>query len=223
LAFPPIRQFRGYLLANCLSSQFCRCRLLSSGIPLPLCLRIAASLLIVNLNKRLVKQGFTVDFECWHRDCYNSTRRTKVAAGKARDKRERSVMAISFDNALGVHEQALKLRVRRAEVLSSNLANADTPGYKARDFDFQKALASQMSGNGGFSMKTTRSGHMGANSSAGTFEMQYRLPTQPSIDGNTVEEQVEQAEFTKNALDFQASFTFLNSRFTGLKKALKGE
>lgn len=132
-------------------------------------------------------------------------------------------MAISFDNALGIHEQALKLRVRRAEVLSSNLANADTPGYKARDFDFQQALAQQMGGQSGVAMKTTHAGHIGAAGMDAAVNMQYRLPTQPSIDGNTVEEQVEQAEFTQNSLEFQAAFTFLNSRFTGLKKALTGE
>lgn len=132
-------------------------------------------------------------------------------------------MAISFDNALGVHEQALKLRVKRAEVLSSNLANADTPGYKARDFDFQQALASQMGGGKNGTIKTTHSGHIGGGDAFGGIEMQYRVPMQPSIDGNTVEEQVEQAEFTKNSLEFQASFTFLNSRFTGIKKALTGE
>ncbi len=132
-------------------------------------------------------------------------------------------MAISFDSALGVHEQALRLRVQRAEVLSSNLANADTPGYKARDFNFQQALASQMSGNTGMTLKTTQRGHIGAADAGSNVTLQYRIPTQPSIDGNTVEEQVEQAEFTKNSLEFQASFTFLNSRFAGLKKALTGE
>lgn len=131
-------------------------------------------------------------------------------------------MAISFDKALGIHEQALKLRVQRAEVLSSNLVNADTPGFKARDFNFQDALRTQMSGSGGTGLNATHERHIKPTSDMGVA-MQYRVPMQPSIDGNTVEEQVEQAEFTKNNLEFQASFTFLNSRFAGLKKALTGE
>lgn len=133
------------------------------------------------------------------------------------------VMAISFDSVLGVHDQALKLRVRRAEVLASNLVNADTPGYKARDFDFQQALAQHMGGDTRVSMNTTREGHMGGMDAAISPRLQYRVPTQPSLDGNTVEEHIEQAEFTQNSLEFQVAFTLLNSRFTGLTKALTGK
>ncbi len=134
-------------------------------------------------------------------------------------------MAISFQNALGLHESALRIRAERAGVLSSNLANVNTPNYKARDIDFQAALRARMNDAGhGVQLRSTHRGHIdfSQTESLGS-ERLYRLPTQPSIDGNTVEEQVEHAEFMKNNLEFQASFTFLNSRFKGLTKALTGE
>lgn len=135
-------------------------------------------------------------------------------------------MAISFANALGVHESALRLRAERAEVIASNLANIDTPNYKARDIDFHTAIKQTMGEQSGnqLAMSATQSGHMAKWPSSGSAnEMLYRTPTQPSIDGNTVEEHVEQAQYTENALAFQASFTLLNSRFKGLTSALRGE
>ncbi|SMF36214.1 flagellar basal-body rod protein FlgB [Alteromonadaceae bacterium Bs31] len=134
-------------------------------------------------------------------------------------------MGISFDSALGVHESALRLRAHRAGMLASNLANADTPNYKAKDINFKKALAARIDDNSAdLAMSSTRSGHINMNSAGvGFTEALYRVPNQPSIDGNSVEEQVEHAEFMKNNLEFQASFTFLNSKFKGLTKAIKGE
>ncbi len=131
-------------------------------------------------------------------------------------------MTISFDSALGVHEQAFKLRARRAEVLANNLANADTPGFKARDVDFKallnKAEQSQIP------LAQTARGHLPVNGAAGSdLPLAYRTPHQMSVDGNTVEDQVEHAEFMKNALAYQASFTLLNSKFKGLSKALTGQ
>lgn len=134
-------------------------------------------------------------------------------------------MAISFQSALGIHEQALHLRVQRSQVLASNLANADTPNYKARDIDFQSVLQAQ---NAGVStgMRTTHSRHMGGLGSSSmtgfSAETLYRVPQQPSLDGNTVEEQIEMAEFAKNTLDFQASLRFLNGKFSSMKDALSG-
>ncbi|MBB5320338.1 flagellar basal body rod protein FlgB [Marinobacter oulmenensis] len=132
-------------------------------------------------------------------------------------------MAISFDNALGVHEQALQARVKRAEVLANNLANADTPGFKARDIDFQAMMQKAQQEQSGFEMSRTNSGHMDASSPGADGELLYRTPNQPSIDGNTVETQAEQSRFMRNAMDYQASFQFLSSKFSGLTKALKGE
>lgn len=130
-------------------------------------------------------------------------------------------MAISFDRALGIHEQALLFRSRRAEVLGNNLANADTPNFKARDLDFAAAL--QSAGNQSLIPARTHSNHMSVQGNVSEAALRYRTPTQPSVDGNTVETQLEYARYAKNALDFQASFQFLNSKFTGLKNAIRGE
>ncbi|KZY94168.1 flagellar biosynthesis protein FlgB, partial [Oleiphilus sp. HI0073] len=103
-------------------------------------------------------------------------------------------MAISFDNALGIHPQALELRVQRAELMANNLANADTPGFKARDIDFKAALAEQNAQLGDqLNMAATSSGHISNHSEMGKAEVLYRTPLQPSLDGNTVDTQQELA------------------------------
>ena len=130
-------------------------------------------------------------------------------------------MAISFDKALGIHEQALEVRSRRAELLANNLANADTPNYKARDIDFRAALAGYRDSNT-IQMEATQPGHIGFTEMGNDFEVLYRTPLQPSLDGNTVDSQQEMARFAKNASDYQASLHFLSSKFRGLKEAIKG-
>ncbi|MEH6558606.1 MAG: flagellar basal body rod protein FlgB [Oceanicoccus sp.] len=133
-------------------------------------------------------------------------------------------MAISFQNALGIHEKALHVRTVRAEVLANNLVNADTPGFKARDIDFKSALNSQMASQSASNgVVATNSRHIGASSQSFQAELLYRTPLQPSLDGNTVEEQVEMSRFSKNMMDFQASFQLLNSKFKGLQNAIKGD
>ncbi|EAR63085.1 flagellar basal body rod protein FlgB [Neptuniibacter caesariensis] len=131
-------------------------------------------------------------------------------------------MAISFDAALGIHDDALLHRARRAEVLANNIANADTPNFKARDMEFAHALehASQMQ----VKQTATSSGHKTQLLEPDlAADMMYRIPNQASVDGNTVELQQEMARYTENALDYQTSFQFLNKKFTGLKSAIKGE
>jgi flagellar basal-body rod protein FlgB len=130
-------------------------------------------------------------------------------------------MAISFQNALGIHEKALHVRAKRAEVLANNLVNADTPNFKARDIDFKSVLKSQMAG--GATMAGNNARHIGTSSSQFTPELMYRNPLQPSLDGNTVEEQVEMSRYAQNTMDFQASFQILNGKFKGLSKAIKGD
>lgn len=140
-------------------------------------------------------------------------------------------MAISFDQALGLHEQALHVRTTRARIISNNLANADTPNFKARDIDFREVLGNVESGGGKkLQMAQTQGNHQPAigrqrlsANSATDFELQFRVPMENSIDGNTVNENVEHAEFMENALAFQASFTLLNKKFNGLKTAIRGE
>ncbi|GGC07781.1 flagellar basal body rod protein FlgB [Marinobacterium zhoushanense] len=136
-------------------------------------------------------------------------------------------MAISFESALGIHDDALLLRARRAEVLANNIANADTPGFKARDIDFASILHGELGGEQdplSTELAQTQAGH------AGEFiepdfaaELMFRTPSQPSVDGNTVEVQEEMARYSDNAIRYQSSFTMLNSKFKGLVSAIKGE
>jgi flagellar basal-body rod protein FlgB len=136
-------------------------------------------------------------------------------------------MAISFDSALGIHDDALLLRARRAEVLANNIANADTPGFKARDIDFESILRGETESGlnePAVELVQTQPGHSDEFLQPDfAAELMYRIPQQPSVDGNTVEVQQEMARYTDNAIRFQSSFTFLNSKFTGLMGAIKGE
>ncbi len=134
-------------------------------------------------------------------------------------------MKIGIDNALGVHPQALLLRAQRTEVLARNIANADTPGYKARDIDFHAVLKTQTArGNQTASMARTNDAHLNdAAAAPAETRMQYRLPMMPSLDGNTVEAQVEQAEFAQNSMQYMASLRLLNGKLKGLMTAIKGE
>ncbi|MCU4676437.1 flagellar basal body rod protein FlgB [Catenovulum sp. 2E275] len=130
-------------------------------------------------------------------------------------------MAISFEKAFGVHPQALKLRTERSEVLASNIANADTPGYKARDFDFKQAL-SGANRQYTTSLERTNDKHI-AVSSQMNDGLQYRTPDQPDTgDGNTVDLQAERNEFLQNQLRFNASVQFMSDKIKGLQKAIKG-
>jgi flagellar basal-body rod protein FlgB len=133
-------------------------------------------------------------------------------------------MSISFESALGIHESALRIRGQRASLLASNLANIDTPNYKARDMDFKAMLNQKVTESRYFNAQVTNERHITANSMLGDdADVLYRTPQQPSIDGNTVEDQIEHAEFMKNTLAFQASFQFLNNKFQGLKTAIRGD
>lgn len=128
---------------------------------------------------------------------------------------------MNLDNAFGIHEEALRLRARRSEVLASNLANADTPGYKARDFDFKAMLRKEVEAP--VRLAATHSGHINADRGVvAPSQMAYRVPQQASLDGNTVEPEREQVEFSANAMRYQATLSFLDSRIKGLKLAIKG-
>lgn len=127
-----------------------------------------------------------------------------------------------LDNVFGIHEQALKLRSRRAELLASNLANTDTPGFKARDLDFQQALKGVMTQS--VHIKQTHQNHIStATSNISPAHMRYRIPSQPSLDGNTVDSHIEKSAFSANAMEYQASLGFLNGKIRGLLRAIRGE
>ena len=129
---------------------------------------------------------------------------------------------MKLDNVFGIHEEALRLRGRRSEVLASNLANADTPGYKARDFDFQAMLRQEIQQP--VRLAATRPGHIRNDPGlVASTQMAYRIPQQASLDGNTVEIEREQTEFSANAMRYQASLRFLDGRIKGLMTAIKGQ
>ena len=133
-------------------------------------------------------------------------------------------MPISFDSALGIHDKALVVRSHRAELLASSIANSDTPGFKAKDIDFraalEKAQAGQQTDN---SLKVTHSNHIQSSSAPLGMETLYRVPNQASLDGNTVDTQMEKSAFAENAMRYEASLTFLTGKFKGLLTAIKGE
>jgi flagellar basal-body rod protein FlgB len=125
------------------------------------------------------------------------------------------------DNLFGLHTQALDLWQRRGEVLASNLANADTPGYLARDVDFKQALASASGQSEGLAMTITQPGQINPQAQAAT-QLAYRVPTQPSMDGNTVDAQTEQANFAANGVHYQASLSFITAQIHMLRTAITG-
>ena len=135
-------------------------------------------------------------------------------------------MTINFSNALGLAPQALDLLGQRTSILANNIANADTPNYKARDLPFQAMLNDAIEGSAGRPepMSLTNPNHIDvAPSDAIDGDLQYRVPLLPAIDGNTVDIHVEQAAFAENSLQFQASLRFLDGRFKGLISAIRGE
>ncbi len=129
-------------------------------------------------------------------------------------------MAMDIDSALGIHPRMLALRARRAEVLARNIANADTPQYKARDVDFSRVLDEARSG---LSLTVTHPAHLGAGGGPTGIPLAYRVPMQPALDGNTVEPQVERAAFLDNALRYHASLRFLDGKVKSILTALRGE
>ena len=129
---------------------------------------------------------------------------------------------MKLDDAFSIHEQALLLRTRRAEVLAANIANADTPGYQARDFDFRAVLRREMPQ--GDRMQTTSARHIQPDAGpVSATEMYYRIPTQPSVDGNTVDTQLEHTAYAANAMEYQASLRFLGGDIKKLMLAIKGQ
>mgnify|MGYP001407415875 CR=1 FL=1 len=129
-------------------------------------------------------------------------------------------MAISINKYLSYHGSALQMRSKRANVIASNIANASTPNYKARDFDVSNALKkiSQLG-----PLKTSSDRHFVSDKSAGSSKVQFRLPTMSALDGNTVEMSVEQTSFAENTTKYQATATFLTGRIQTLRSAIKGE
>lgn len=130
----------------------------------------------------------------------------------------------NHDPILGVHSAALTMWGRRNEVLAANIANADTPNYKARDVDFAAALGQAQENT--LAMTATHSSHQTLRGTSGQEsgggELLYRIPHQPSLDGNSVEADVEQAKFGENSLRYQASLMFISGRVRTMRAAIAG-
>ena len=127
-------------------------------------------------------------------------------------------MALNLDSALGFHAQSLRTHSKRAQLLSNNIANVDTPKYKARDIDFASVL---QKADSRVSLKATRSGHFGGGSQVPLPEVE-RPALQRTPNGNTVDIHVEKAEFARSTMLYSASLTFLSSRINGLLTAIRG-
>lgn len=130
-----------------------------------------------------------------------------------------------IDDALRFNQTALNLRAARQELIASNIANADTPNYKARDIDFASALKGAMSGTSPkLAMSATALTHLGnggGNSAMGA-PLLYRKEIQPGADGNTVDMDVERAQFADNALRYEASVKFISGNITKILDAIRG-
>jgi len=128
----------------------------------------------------------------------------------------------SLEQHLSVYSQAMNLRTQRHQVLASNIANADTPNYKARDFSFDKAMQNAMSGrgNGSIALATTASGHQRGSGMAGGATLQFRTETQSAADGNTVDMDVERTQIAENALQYQVLTQLIGDKFKGMRSAL---
>ena len=138
-------------------------------------------------------------------------------------------MSNSIDRLFNLHQAALGARAYRSQVLASNIANADTPGYQARDVDFKAALgqalgSAQASAPTAATVTRTSPGHLGGGAQgagAASASLTYRTVTQASIDNNSVDVNVERAEFADNAMRYEASLTFINSKIKGLLAAMQ--
>lgn len=124
-----------------------------------------------------------------------------------------------FKSAFGIHERALSVRSQRMEVLARNIANADTPNYKAQDIDFKAMLKDVKTEY----LTATNEKHYAGIQEAPDNGMRFRTPFNSSFDGNTVEMNVEQAQYGKAASEYQATLQFLENRISGLRKAMRGE
>ncbi len=131
-----------------------------------------------------------------------------------------------LDDMLSFNTQALRVREQRQQVLASNIANADTPNYKARDLDFKTALQSALQGtpaNGGTTLATTAPGHLAGNpGAAGEAGLLYRTPAQGSVDGNTVNMDAERAAFADNAVHYEFNLTRITQQIKTMMAAIQG-
>ena len=160
-------------------------------------------------------------FRTWHQSC-SMIREPTIAATANQQNGYRKRVMTPINNYFSFNEATLKLRNERLELISENIANVSTPGYKAKDIDFGKALQAAQRNLG---LQRTQDGHVGGGAAAtgAGGALVYRVPLNPSLDNNTVEIGVEQAQFGRASADYMASLQFLENRISGLRKAIRGE
>ena len=127
------------------------------------------------------------------------------------------------ESLFGIHAAALELRSQRMGLLASNIANAATPHYKARDFNFETAMQHALAGrqNGGnVTMARTQAGHMAGKDGSGLAKLLYRGETQSAVDGNTVDMDVERTQIAENAMQYQILTQLISDEFKGMRSAL---
>ncbi|MFD2631293.1 flagellar basal body rod protein FlgB [Idiomarina piscisalsi] len=131
-------------------------------------------------------------------------------------------MALSMDKIMGIQQHTLGIRTQRAELIANNIANADTPGYKAKGLDFQQALQQAQRGTESYKLSRTHEKHFNHEVKPQGTE-KFRVPNQPDTgDGNTVDVQLEQNLYAQNALEYEMTMNFLDGKISGVKKALGG-
>lgn len=132
-------------------------------------------------------------------------------------------MPFDLNAEVGIDAQALQLHSKRLELIARNIANADTPNYKAQDIDFRSVLNRTADAASSPQLVTTQPNHLGAPTPAAESELKYRVPLAPTLDGNTVDMQLEQAAFAETTVRYQASMDFVNDTFRDLMLAITGK
>ena len=135
-------------------------------------------------------------------------------------------MTDRLDATMRFHQTALNARAYRQQVIASNIANADTPNYKARDLDFRQALSGVLGAKGdALALKTTSPRHLPGSGPTDplTAALKFRNEEQGAVDGNTVNMDVERSAFAENSVQYQASLTFINGLLTSMQRAIQGQ
>jgi flagellar basal-body rod protein FlgB len=135
-----------------------------------------------------------------------------------------AIVVSRIDNALDFQQAALGLRAQRQQILAGNIANADTPNYQARDFDFAQTLKAAVAGRtagGGLPLAATSLRHLPGTASSAPARLLYRIPAQASADGNTVDMDLERAQFSENAVQYEAGLTFITMHLKSLIAAVQ--
>ena len=131
-------------------------------------------------------------------------------------------MIDKLDTTFRFYQDSANLRAQRQQLIASNIANADTPQYKARDIDFSAALQGALTGGGAVALATSAPNHIApAASATGGSPLLYRNAVQGSVDGNTVDMDLERSQFADNAIHYEANLTFISTEVRMMLAAIQ--